>query len=189
MKFMIASDIHGDAYWCEQLVGKYQASGAMKLLLLGDILYHGPRNPVPEQYDPQKVAALLNPLKERIICVRGNCEAEVDQWLLEFPVMADYAQVLTEKRTFYLTHGHHQSMENLPPLAEGDVFCQGHTHVPVLTERSGITLVNPGSVSLPKNGSAHSYVIYDSAAGPDGKVQETLTLKDFDGNEIQSLSL
>ncbi len=174
MRFVIASDIHGDAYWCERLVETYKqekANGAEKLILLGDFLYHGPRNPVPEHYDPQKVAALLNPFKAEIVACRGNCEAEVDQWLLEFPVMAEYVPLVADGHTFFLTHGHHHSMENLPALQDGDFFLQGHTHIPVIREEElkdaegkvcgKVTLGNPGSITFPKDGSDHSYMLYE----------------------------
>lgn len=182
MKLMIASDIHGDAAWCSRLVETFRMEQCEKLVLLGDLLYHGPRNPIPTHYDPKGVVALLNPLKERILCVRGNCDAEVDQMLLEFPIMADYAQILTPRHCFYLTHGHHYSMENLPPLGTGAVFAQGHTHIPVLRQQEGLILVNPGSVSLPKNNSPHSFCLYEENGD-----EAVFCLKDLDGRTFAKL--
>lgn len=185
MRLLIASDIHGDAYWCERLVKIYKESGSERLILLGDILYHGPRNKVPEHYDPQKVVSLLNPLAQDILCVRGNCEAEVDQMLLSFPCMAEYMHVLTPHRGWFLTHGHHYSCESLPPMRSGDVFLQGHTHVPRMEVRDGITLLNPGSVSIPKEQSHHSYLQYSDE---DGRERFSLISLE-DGEILQKLIL
>lgn len=157
MKLLIASDIHGSAKYCKMLVDAYNREGAEMLLLLGDILYHGPRNPLPENYAPQEVASLLGGLKEHIICVRGNCDGEVDQMVLPFPVTPDYAAVFADGKRFYLSHGHREA----PPLGEKDVYLTGHTHVP-LKENVGYLHLNPGSVSLPKDGSAHGYILYES---------------------------
>ena len=131
MKIMIASDIHGSAYYCEKLLEAYHREGAERLLLLGDILYHGPRNDLPREYAPKKVAAMLNEMKESILCVRGNCEAEVDQMMLEFPVLADYCILYAGKRMIFATHGHTYHKKALPPLQSGDILLHGHTHVPV----------------------------------------------------------
>ena len=129
MKFIIASDIHGSAFWCGKLVEVIEEVKPDKLLLLGDILYHGPRNDLPRGYGPKQVIPMLSQYKDIILCVRGNCEAEVDQMVLPFPCMADYAVVCADGLTLYLTHGHHHNPDNLPPLAEGSVFLSGHTHV------------------------------------------------------------
>ena len=131
MKWLIASDIHGSALWCRRLLEAFRREQADRLILLGDILYHGPRNDLPEGYAPKEVIALLNPLKERILCVRGNCEAEVDQMVLDFPVMADYAVIPDGQRLIYLTHGHVYNAGHLPPLCPGDVLIHGHTHIPL----------------------------------------------------------
>ena len=157
MKLFIASDIHGSAYWCEKMLKAFEASGAEKLLLLGDILYHGPRNDLPDDYAPKKVIAMLNPLKERILCVRGNCDTEVDQMVLEFPVMAEYAVVAAGNSTIFACHGH----KPFPPVSKGSIILYGHTHIPEMRECEGITYINPGSVSIPKEGSAHSYILFD----------------------------
>ncbi|MDE7083313.1 MAG: phosphodiesterase [Clostridia bacterium] len=157
MKLLIASDIHGSAKYCKLLVDAYRNEDADMLLLLGDILYHGPRNPLPENYDPQEVAKLLGEIKENIICVRGNCDGEVDQMVLPFPITPDYALVFSDGRRIYLSHGHRE----VPPLTEKDVYVTGHTHVP-LKENCGYLHLNPGSVSLPKEGSAHGYILYEN---------------------------
>ena len=161
MKLLIASDIHGSAYWCRKLLEVYQQEQPDKLVLLGDILYHGPRNDLPREYAPKAVIALLSPLAEKILCVRGNCEAEVDQMVLPFPCMAPYSQLLVEDKTFYLTHGHHENPRNLPRLNPGDVFLYGHTHVKEDILVEGVRCLNPGSVSIPKDGS-HSCLVYDN---------------------------
>ena len=160
MKLLIASDIHGSAYWCRKLLEVYETEKPDKLVLLGDILYHGPRNDLPREYAPKAVIALLSPLAEKILCVRGNCEAEVDQMVLPFPCMAPYSQLLVEDKTFYLTHGHHENPRNLPRLNPGDVFLSGHTHVKEDIQVEGVRCLNPGSVSIPKDGS-HSCLVYD----------------------------
>ena len=158
MNWLIASDIHGSARWAEELVKRFDESGADRLLLLGDILYHGPRNALPEDYDPPKVAALLNARAERICCVRGNCDSEVDQMVLSFPITADYAWLPLESHLCFVTHGHVYSEEKLPRLSPGDLFLFGHIHIPRCEERGGITILNPGSVSIPKGGSERSYM-------------------------------
>ena len=129
MKLMFASDIHGSAYYCRKMLEAYQAEEAGRLILLGDILYHGPRNDLPKEYAPKEVIAMLNLMKNDICAVRGNCEAEVDQMVLDFPVMADYALILYGERNLYATHGHIYNENNLPPLKNGDILIHGHTHV------------------------------------------------------------
>lgn len=161
MKLLIASDIHGSAYWCRQLMELAEKEQPDKLVLLGDLLYHGPRNDLPKDYAPKQVIPMLSAWKDRIIAVRGNCEAEVDQMVLPFPCMSDFAQLLVEGKTLYLTHGHHHNPDNLPPLPEGSIFLSGHTHVKLDEVRSGIRCLNPGSVSIPKDGS-HSCLIYEN---------------------------
>lgn len=156
MKFVIASDIHGSATWCRKLLDAFNKESADKLLLLGDILYHGPRNPLPDGYAPMEVAEMLNGIKDKIICVRGNCDSEVDQMVLDFNVSSDYAEVFDKKR-LVLSHGHRA----VPPLTCNDVYLTGHTHVPLnAVEGDGYLHLNPGSVSLPKENSAHGYVLY-----------------------------
>ena len=161
MRLFIASDIHGSAFWCEKMLGAFEQSGAEKLVLLGDILYHGPRNDLPQEYDPKKVIAMLNPLKDKILCVRGNCDTEVDQMVLDFPVLADYCWIYANGCKMFLTHGHKFSPDQPPPLAEGDYLLCGHTHVPMIKDCGEFTYVNCGSVAIPKENSAHSYIIFD----------------------------
>ena len=159
MKWMIASDLHGSAYYCRKMLEAFEREGADRLFLLGDLLYHGPRNDLPREYAPKEVISLLNGKKEKLLCVRGNCDAEVDQMVLEFPVLADYAVLPVGQRLIYATHGHIYHVKNLPPLAPGDVLLHGHTHVPAWTEfGQGNLYLNPGSVSIPKENSPHSYM-------------------------------
>ena len=161
MKLMIASDIHGSALYCGQLLEAYKREGADKLLILGDILYHGPRNDLPDGYAPKQVIAMLNPLKNEILAVRGNCEAEVDQMVLDFPVLADYALLEANGLTLFATHGHVYNEDKLPPLAPGSVLLNGHTHIPKFVRHENYLHLNPGSVSIPKAGSARGYVVLE----------------------------
>lgn len=180
MKLMFASDIHGSAYYCRKMLEAYQAEEAGRLILLGDILYHGPRNDLPKEYAPKEVIAMLNLMKNEICAVRGNCEAEVDQMVLDFPVMADYALILYGERHIYATHGHIYNENNLPPLKNGDILIHGHTHVLKAEKREGYTLLNPGSVSIPKEGNPPSYAILEDGL---------FTIKGFDGTIIKELQL
>jgi len=157
---LIAPDIHGSAYWCGKLLELWREEKPEKLLLLGDILYHGPRNDLPRGYAPKEVIAMLSPLARQILCVRGNCEAEVDQMVLPFPCMADYAQLYVDGMWFFLTHGHLWNPDKLPALPEGGVLLYGHTHVKEDRICSGIRCINPGSVSIPKDGS-NSCLLYE----------------------------
>ena len=163
MKLLIASDIHGSAYWCRKLMETIEAEQPDKILLLGDLLYHGPRNDLPKDYAPKEVIPMLSSLADRILAVRGNCEAEVDQMVLPFPCMADYAMVEADGLTIYLTHGHLHDPANLPPLLPGTVFLSGHTHVKMDQTEGSIRCLNPGSVSIPKDGS-HSCLICENGA-------------------------
>ncbi len=161
MKLMIASDIHGSAYYAEKMREAYLKEKADRLILLGDLLYHGPRNDLPKNYEPKTVIEILNSLKEDILCVRGNCDSEVDQMVLDFPMLADYAVVLADEKTLYLTHGHVFNLQNQPKLKRGDYLVNGHTHVPAYEKKDDFIYLNPGSVSIPKEGSGHSYIIYE----------------------------
>ena len=172
MKFLIASDIHGSAYWCRELIKKYSEEKADRLVLLGDVLYHGPRNDLPREYVPKEVIAMLNPMKNDIYCVRGNCEAEVDQMVLEFPVLADYAILDIGKTAVYMTHGHIYNEGNLPPMRDGDILLHGHTHVPKCVEHEHYVYMNPGSVSIPKENSHHGYMTLENGV---------FLWKDFEG--------
>ena len=161
MKLLIASDIHGSAYWCRKLMEIIEAEQPDRILLLGDLLYHGPRNDLPREYAPKEVIPMLSSISDRILAVRGNCEAEVDQMVLPFPCMADYAMVEADGLTLYLTHGHLYGPGNLPSLQPGTVFLSGHTHVKLDQTEGGIRCLNPGSVSIPKDGS-HSCLICEN---------------------------
>lgn len=209
MKIMIASDIHGSAYHCRRLLDAFDREGAGRLLLLGDILYHGPRNDLPEGYAPKEVTAMLNDRKSQIFCVRGNCDTEVDQMVLEFPILADYCILTLESgeqgtgadadadtaedhedssreiesvrnaapgcsRLIYDTHGHRSNTDQRPPLSDGDILLQGHTHIPAWEHfGNGSICLNPGSVSIPKAGSPHSYMILEGSLA---------SWKDLEGN-------
>ena len=194
MKWLIASDIHGSEFYCSRLIEACEREKADRMLLLGDLLYHGPRNDLPEGYAPKKVIELLNAHKNEIFCIRGNCEAEVDQMVLEFPIMADYAVIPLGSRAIYATHGHIYNKDKLPPLKTGDILLYGHTHIPMCETvspvqgthdnigiapaacsegtnpgigsgtdtESGIICMNPGSVSIPKAGSQHSYMTLET---------------------------
>ena len=166
MKLMVASDIHGSARFCRELTEAWRREAPDRLLLLGDLLYHGPRNDLPDGYAPKEVIAMLNALSPAPLCVRGNCEAEVDQMVLPFPVMADYMALWLSGRMAFVTHGHLFHEEKLPPLKKGDLLIHGHTHIPVVREHpeAGYTYLNPGSVSLPKESSPHSYMVYEGGA-------------------------
>lgn len=161
MKLMFASDIHGAADCCEKMLKRFDEERAEKLFLLGDILYHGPRNDLPADYAPKRVIAMLNERKNQLLCVRGNCDTEVDQMVLEFPIMAEYALLYLDGRTVFLTHGHKFNTDNPPSLNDGDILLHGHTHVQTIDESRNYTYINPGSVSLPKNGMPKSYLIYE----------------------------
>ena len=163
MKLLIASDIHGSAYWCGRLMEEIRQEDPDRVLLLGDLLYHGPRNDLPRDYAPKQVIPMLSEIKEKIMAVRGNCEAEVDQMVLPFPCLADFSQLMVDGKLFHLSHGHHQNPQNLPPLPEGSVFLFGHTHVKLDETVHGIRCLNPGSVSIPKDGS-HSFLIYENGS-------------------------
>lgn len=180
MKYLFASDIHGSAKYFQELCYKYRAEGASRMVLLGDLLYHGPRNDLPDGYAPKEVIRMLNELKREIYAVRGNCEAEVDQMVLEFPVMADYCVMEIGGKTFYITHGHVYNTQNLPPLKKGDILMHGHTHVLKAEPFGDIIWLNPGSVSIPKEGNPRTYAILD-----DGE----FLIKDFLGNVIKQIHL
>ena len=158
MKWMIASDLHGSAQCCRRLLEALQREDADRLILLGDLLYHGPRNDFPEEYDTRAVTALLNSVKHRLLCVRGNCDSEVDQMVLEFPMLAEYAFLAADGLKIFATHGHNYGPGNPPPLEAGDFLLCGHTHLPVRRDSGGFTYLNPGSLSLPKEGTPHSYM-------------------------------
>ena len=162
MKLIIASDIHGSLSAAQALQEAFVREGADRVLLLGDLLYHGPRNDLPDQYDPKGVTALLNGAKNELLCVRGNCDAEVDQMVLEFPIQADYALFDLDGTTAFVTHGHLFNTSCLPPHKNGDLLIHGHTHVLTVQEKDGMTYINPGSAALPKENNPKTYMVYEN---------------------------
>ncbi len=175
MKLMFASDLHGSSRWCEKMLEACRRENAEKLCLLGDLLYHGPRNALPEGHDPKETAALLNSVRNELLCVRGNCDAEVDQMMLDFPILAEYALIYADGRTFFLTHGHRWNPDSLPPLKTGDALICGHTHILRAAQINGIHCLNVGSVTFPKENNPHSYMVYENGS---------FTIKDMDGTAI-----
>lgn len=184
MKMLFASDIHGSAFFCRQLLDIYRKSGAARLVLLGDILYHGPRNDLPREYAPREVISMLNPLKDQIYAVRGNCDTEVDQMVLQFPILADYALLLIEGKTLYATHGHVFNQDSLPPMQDGDILIHGHTHLlkaeKMETDFGTVAILNPGSVSIPKGGNPNTYAILENGI---------FTIKTLDGEIVREMKL
>ena len=182
MKLLIASDIHGDAVCCRAMLDAAEREGAQKILILGDILYHGPRNDLPEGYAPKKVIEMLNAVSDKLLCVRGNCDTEVDQMVLSFPILSDTAFVYDSEAdlTLFMSHGHKYSPENMPPISDKTVFLYGHTHLLGKTEVGGVSCVNPGSVSLPKGGNEKSYATYRC-----GEIE----IKTFEGKTLEKYKL
>lgn len=180
MKYMFASDIHGSAWYCRQMLDAYEKEKADRLVILGDLLYHGPRNDLPKEYAPKAVIQMLNERKDELYVVRGNCDAEVDQMVLQFPIMADYCIIMDGERTIYASHGHIYNQDNLPPMKNGDIFIQGHTHVLTAEKREHYTLLNPGSVSLPKEGNIPTYAVLEEGV---------FQIKGFDGAIVKELQL
>ena len=185
MKLMFASDIHGSAFYCRRMLELYKNSGAERLVLLGDILYHGPRNDLPKEYAPKEVIAMLNPLKDELLAVRGNCDTEVDQMVLEFPILADYGLLLVGETRLYATHGHVYNENHLPPLTDGDALIHGHTHLleaKEITAEDGrrIKILNPGSVSIPKGGNPATYALLEDGV---------FTILTLDGDVVRQISL
>ena len=176
MKYFVASDIHGYPGYCEKILAAYDKEQADRLVLLGDILYFGPRNPLHPDYDPKGVIALLNERKDELLCVRGNCDSDVDQMVLDFPIMADYAVLSLGKRLVYMTHGHVWNPSHLPPMKKGDILLTGHTHVVACEELpEGILYLNPGSPSYPKQDTHRGYLLL---------TEDAATFKDLDGNTV-----
>lgn len=180
MKILAVSDIHGSASACAEILKRFDEAKCDFLLILGDILYHGPRNPLPEGHEPKKVVEMLNEYKDKIIAVRGNCDAEVDQMVLNFPITSDYNVILMHGFKLFASHGHIYSEEKMPTLKQGDAFIYGHIHVPVLKKENGITILNPGSCSLPKGGSCASYGMIEN---------NRFTLHALNGEVLDSIQL
>ncbi len=178
MKWMIASDIHGSAYWCEQLVEAFGREGADRLVLLGDILYHGPRNPLPQGHDPQRVAELLGRVRHKTVGVRGNCDAAIDQVLLPFPMMADYLLLDLGEKMAFVTHGDMWGEENPPAMARDGILINGHTHVSAAVQHEDFLYLNPGSVALPKDEGHHGYLLLDAQGA---------SFREMDGTEYRNV--
>ena len=176
MKLVIASDIHGDLDSMKKVLSAYEHEGADRLILLGDLLYHGPRNDLPSTYAPKEVITLLNNNKTNVLTVRGNCDTEVDQMVLEFPILADYAILSLDGLTVFATHGHHHNTATPPALAKGDILLHGHTHVLKIEPFGNENYyINPGSAALPKEGNPRTYMVYEN---------RKFTIKDFDGKVV-----
>lgn len=180
MKLLIISDIHGSLYYTKKSLEVFKEEKADYIVILGDELYHGPRNPLPQEYNPKEVALLLNEFADRIIAVRGNCDSEVDEMIIDFPIMSTYSNILINGRRLFLTHGHIFNKENLPKLSDFDVLIYGHTHIPLAEKVGNVYVVNPGSVSLPKENNPNSYCIF---------VDDTFKIKDFNGGLLKELVL
>ncbi len=162
MKLLIASDIHGSAAACRKLLKAWDREEPDRVLLLGDILYHGPRNDLPEEYNPKEVIAMLNERRDTVLCVRGNCDTEVDQMVLQFPILADYAWIAQDNLSIFATHGHVYNTDHLPPLRKGDILLHGHTHIPAWEDHGDFRYFNPGSVAIPKKDSKKSYMTLEN---------------------------
>lgn len=176
MKLIICSDIHGDAEAFRKVLEAYKKEGADRIVILGDLLYHGPRNDLPKTYAPKEVIELLNANKSVITSVRGNCDTEVDQMVLDFPILADYAYFELDGLRIFATHGHHHNTATPPPLREGEILLHGHTHVLKCEEfGNGNFYINPGSAALPKENNPKTYMVYEN---------RTFTVKDFSGNTV-----
>ena len=180
MKILFASDIHGSECYAKKLVDKYCELNCNKMILLGDILYHGPRNDLPQGYNPKGVITLLNAMSDEILCVRGNCEAEVDQMVLDFSCMSDSMIMYEKGRMLFITHGHLFNKENPPKLKSGDVLIHGHTHVQTVERFGNNIYINPGSVSIPKEDNPPTFMIYEN-----GK----FTIYDFDMNVVNEVAI
>lgn len=180
MKILFISDIHGSLYYAEKAFKIFEEENIDKIVILGDILYHGPRNPIPKGYDPAKVADLLNSYKSNIIAVRGNCDSEVDQMVIEYEMMDDYNIIKMDKYNIFATHGHIYDKENMPELSKGDVFIHGHFHLPMAEKYNDVYYLNPGSITLPKGGFPNSYAILDN---------NVFTIRDFNSNVIKSITI
>lgn len=180
MKLFFISDIHGSFFYLKKAIESFKKEKADYIVILGDELYHGPRNPLPEGYNPKEAALLLNEYSDKIIAVRGNCDTEVDGMVLEFPIMSDYSTVLYNGRRLFLTHGHVYNPNNLPKLSEGDALIFGHTHIPLAEKIGQIYVINPGSISLPKEGNPNTYGILEN---------DIFKIMDLEGKVIKQISL
>lgn len=180
MKLFFMSDIHGSIYFLNKALERLAEEKADYVVILGDELYHGARNPLPLEYAPKKVAEVLNTYSDRIIAVRGNCDSEVDEMVIDFPIMSTYSTVLYNNKRLFLTHGHIYNESNMPKLRGGDVFIYGHTHIPKAKKFGNIYIINPGSITFPKENNPHTYGVLE---------EDVFTIKDLDGNVFEKISI
>jgi len=180
MKLFFISDIHGSVYYLSKAMERFEKEKADHIIILGDHLYHGARNPLPKDYNPKGVIEILNNVADKIIAVRGNCDSEVDQMVLNFPIMGTYSTILYANRRLFLTHGHIYNEDNIPKLKNEDVFIYGHTHIPIAVKKDNIYIINPGSITLPKDNSPHSYAILEN---------NIFKIKDLEGNVYKEISI
>ncbi|MBV1820076.1 phosphodiesterase [Clostridium cochlearium] len=180
MKLFFISDIHGSSYYLEKVINIYEKEKADYLVILGDELYHGARNPLPKEYNPKKVAEILNTYKNEIIAVRGNCDSEVDQMVLNYPIMSDYSIILYNNKRLFLTHGHIYNKDNLPNISNGDVLIYGHTHVPLAEKINNMFIINPGSITFPKENTPNCYGILED---------NTFKIKTLDGEVFKEIDI
>mgnify|MGYP001394871022 CR=1 FL=1 len=180
MKLFFMSDIHGSIYFLNRALERFEEEKADYMVILGDELYHGARNPLPLEYNPKKVAEILNSLSDRIIAVRGNCDSEVDEMVIDFPIMATYSTILYDNKRLFLTHGHIYNESNMPKLRDGDVLIYGHTHIPKAEKVGNIYIINPGSITFPKEDNPHTYGVLEG---------NVFKIKDLDGNVFKEISI
>ena len=178
MKLFFISDIHGSYFYFKKAIERFNEEKADYLVILGDILYHGARNPLPKEYDPKGVIELINDYSDRIIAVRGNCDSEVDEMVLDFPIMSTYSNIIYNDRRIFLTHGHIYNEDNMPSLRDGDLFIYGHFHVPRLDKKCNKYLINPGSITLPKENNPHTYGVLE---------KDRFMVKDLGGNTFKEI--
>ncbi|MDD2447701.1 MAG: phosphodiesterase [Tissierellia bacterium] len=178
MKLFFISDIHGSIYYLNKALDRFKKEEADYIVILGDILYHGARNPLPLEYEPKKVIELINSYADKIIAVRGNCDSEVDEMVIDFPIMSTYSNILYNNRRLFLTHGHIYNENNMPKLNEGDVFIYGHYHIPRADKVEGIYFINPGSITLPKENSPNTYGLLED---------NVFSIKDLEGNKFKEI--
>lgn len=180
MKLFFMSDIHGSLYYLNKALERFNDEKANYIVILGDELYHGARNPLPKEYNPKKVAETLNSLADKIIAVRGNCDSEVDEMVIDFPIMATYSTILYNNRRLFLTHGHIYNENNMPKLSDGDILLYGHTHIPKVEKKDSIFVINPGSITLPKEDNPHTYGVLEG---------DNFAIKDLDGNVFNEINI
>jgi len=180
MKLFFISDIHGSSFYLRKALEWFEKVNADYLVILGDVLYHGARNPLPLEYNPKEVIRILNSLSHRIIAIRGNCDSEVDDMVTNFPLMSSYSNILFNGRRIFITHGHIYNENNIPPLADGDMMIHGHTHIPKITKKDSIYIINPGSITFPKENNPHTFGVLD---------ENTFMIKTLEGEMFDKLNL